>query len=67
MSAATTLSIRRLNPSLGVQVTGVDLADPTFKADGTNLFGEIQQAWLDSGGVMVIRDQTLEPEDQLAF
>ena len=33
MSAATTLSIRRLNPSLGVQVTGVDLADPTFKAD----------------------------------
>ena len=58
MEDTQSLTVRRVNPALGVEVTGVDLADPAFKADGAKVFGTIYQAWLDSGGLMVVRDQS---------
>jgi alpha-ketoglutarate-dependent taurine dioxygenase len=33
--------VRRLNPAIGAEMTGVDLAGPI----GDNLFNEIRQAW----------------------
>lgn len=58
-----TLSVRRLNPVIGIEVSGVQVTRDL----GDNAFGTLYQAWLDSGGLMVLRDQELEPEDQIAF
>lgn len=58
-----TLSVRRLNPVIGTEVSGIQVTRDL----GDNAFGEIYQAWLDSGGLLVLRDQELEPEDQIAF
>jgi taurine dioxygenase len=58
-----TLSIRRLNPVIGLEASGVQAT----RSLGDNVFGELYQAWLDSGGLLVLRDQDLEPEDQIAF
>ncbi len=64
-----------LTSHLGVEITGIDLAadlgtDPDSTADegaGGNLFGDLKQAWLDAGGMMVIRDQTLTRNQHMAF
>lgn len=58
-----TLSARRLNPVIGIEVSGLQVTRDL----GDNLFGELYQAWLESGGLLVLRDQELEPEDQIAF
>jgi taurine dioxygenase len=57
------MEMRRISPVAGVEVTGVDLAQPV----GDNLFRQLHQAWLEAGGVLVVRDQNLTPEQHIAF
>lgn len=54
---------RRLNPSVGAQITGLDLRQPITEATARELY----QAWLDADGLLVLRDQDIEPHHQLAF
>lgn len=58
-----TLSIQRIHPIVGAEVSGVSV--------GANLsdaaFQRMYQAWLDGGGLLIIRDQTLTPEEHIAF
>ncbi len=58
-----TLNLRRLNPVIGIEASGVqatpDLSDDTFAS--------LYRAWLESGGLLVMRDQHLTPDDQIAF
>ena len=53
----------RLGPDLGAVVSGVDLAAPLDDAG----FSELRAAWLDHGGLLVVRDQALTPDQQVAF
>ena len=57
------LNLRRLSPVIGIEASGVQATRDL----GDNAFGELYQAWLDSGGLLVLRDQDLTPEDQIAF
>jgi taurine dioxygenase len=57
------LTIQPVSPDLGIEVWGVDLAQPL----GDNLFRELHQAWLDADGVLILRDQSITPELQIAF
>lgn len=55
---------RPLGTHLGVEVTGIDLAD----GFGDNLAGELREVWLAHGGLMVVRDQAnLTTEGHIAF
>lgn len=56
-------TINPLSAVLGAELLGADLAQPMDDA----LFGEVNQAWLDANGVLVFRDQTLSPEQHVAF
>ncbi len=47
----------------GAEVTGIDVSKPISDED----FAALKKAWLDHNGVLVIRDQTLTPEQHLAF
>lgn len=42
---------------------GVDLSQPL----DDEAFGDIRQAWLESNGIMVFRDQSLTPEQHIGF
>ncbi len=53
----------KLGPDLGAAVTGLDLAAPLDDA----AFSELRAAWLDHGGLLVVRDQALTPDIQVAF
>ncbi len=53
----------RLGADLGAAVTGVDLAAPLDDAG----FSELRAAWLGHGGLLVVRDQALTPDQQIAF
>ena len=53
------MDIKPLTPALGAEVTGADLKDPAQHAD-------IHRAFADHG-LLVIRGQSLTPEDQLRF
>ncbi len=53
----------KLGADLGVAVTGVDLATPLDDA----AFSELHAAWLGHGGLLVVRDQVLTPDQQIAF
>jgi taurine dioxygenase len=55
------VSSRRLSDAIGVEVTGVDLAN---LADGE--FASLYDAWLD-GQVLLVRDQRLTDADLVAF
>jgi len=55
------LEIKKLTPTIGAEVLGVDLRNPS--ADEVR---EINQALLDNG-VIFFRDQTLTPEQHIAF
>jgi len=55
------LEVQALNPTIGAEVFGVDLA----KLDDAR-FAEIERAFADHQ-VLVFRDQQLSPEDELAF
>ena len=56
-------TVNQLSPVLGAEVIGLDLSSPLSDAK----FQEINQAWLDHNGVLVIRDQVLTPEAHIAF
>lgn len=62
-ATGTGFTIDPLSPVLGAEVTGLDLAPPVSDAE----FAELHKAWLDHNGVLVIRDQTLTPEEHIAF
>jgi len=47
----------------GAEVTGIDVSE--FLAD--EHFAALKKAWLDHNGVLVLRDQSLTPEQHLAF
>lgn len=57
------MEIRPISPTLGVEVTGLDLSQPV----GENLYRELRQAWLDADGVMVVRGQAMDPQAHIAF
>jgi taurine dioxygenase len=57
------LVIQSVSPHIGAEVIGADLRQPV----GDNLFRELHQAWVDADGLLVIRDQLLTPEQQIAF
>jgi len=55
------MEVRTIGPSMGAEITGVDLR----RLDDAS-FGQIHRAFLDHQ-VIVVRDQTLTPDAQLAF
>ena len=57
------LVIQSISPHIGAEVIGADLGQPV----GNNLFRELHQAWVDADGLLVVRDQHLTPEQQIAF
>ena len=56
------LELRALSPTLGVEVQGVDLAEPMTDA----VFDRIYDAFL-AHQLLLFRDQRLEPGDQVTF
>ncbi len=60
-------SLNRLSGAGGAEVTGLDLSATDFSTGGGNLAGELRQAWLDAGGILVVRDQHLTPGQHIAF
>jgi len=56
------MHVSPLSPALGAEVTKVDTASIS-DVD----FSQLRQAWNDAGGLLVIRDQQLEPDSQVAF
>ena len=58
----STLEVRQLSPTLGIEVRGVDLAAPMSAA----AFDRIYAAFL-RHQLLLFRDQQLEPGDQVAF
>ena len=56
-------TVNQLSPVLGAEVIGLDLSSSVSDAE----FQELNQAWLDHNGVLVIRDQILTPEEHIAF
>ncbi|MEQ9326420.1 MAG: TauD/TfdA family dioxygenase [Rhodospirillales bacterium] len=59
--SASAFATRKLSDAIGVEVTGVDFADPS-EAD----FAALYAAWLD-GQVLLARGQTLSDADLVAF
>ena len=55
--------IQPVSPHIGAEVIGADLSQPV----GENLFRELHQAWVDADGLLVVRDQQITPEQQIAF
>ena len=53
--------------TLGVEITGVDVGRDLSGGNGDNLFGDIRQAWQEAGGLMVIRDQTIDQQQHIDF
>jgi taurine dioxygenase len=56
-------TVNRLSPVIGAEVVGADLAQPV----DDDTFAALRRAWLDSDGVLVLRDQHLSPEQHIAF
>ena len=61
-SAATAISVRRVGPSLGAEVVGVDLSRPI----STDVFREVEEAFL-KYKVLVFPDQDLTQDQMVAF
>ena len=57
------LTIRPLTPGFGAVATGVDLETET----GDNIAKTLHQAWLDAGGLLVVRDQDLSTPRHIEF
>jgi taurine dioxygenase len=55
--------IQSVSPHIGAEVVGADLREPV----GDNLFRELHQAWVDADGLLIVRDQHLTAEQQIAF
>ena len=56
------MQVTPLSPALGAEVTSVDTANIN-----NDEFSQLRQAWNDAGGLLVIRDQYIEPGQQVAF
>lgn len=56
-------SVNRLSPALGAEITGLDVSQQV----SDNLFGEIKQVLNEAGGVIVLRDQHLTPDQHISF
>ncbi|MBI2585876.1 MAG: TauD/TfdA family dioxygenase [Rhodospirillales bacterium] len=56
-------TVKPLSPSLAAEITGLDLTQPL----GANVIGAVRQAWLDAGGLVVIRSQKLTTAHHIAF
>ena len=56
-------TVKQLSPVLGAEITGLDLAE----TPGANVTGDIRQTWLDAGGLLVVRDQSLSTEQHIEF
>ena len=54
--------IGKLSPQLGAEIDGLDAAALDDAA-----FATLRAVWLDHGGLMVLRDQDLSPDSQVAF
>lgn len=57
------MEVRRLCPAIGAEIIGIDVSKPV----SDELFAQIRKAWLDSNGLLVIRDQKLTEVQQIAF
>lgn len=55
--------IEKLSDDLGAAVLGLDAAAPLTEAG----FAALHRAWLDHGGLLVLRDQKLTPDQQVGF
>ena len=62
MASEHAFTLKPLSGALGAEVFGVDIAKPVSES----LFRQIQQAFADYG-VIFFRDQTLTPEQHIAF
>ena len=56
------MQVTPLSPALGAEVTGVDTASISNEK-----FAQLRKAWNDAGGFLVVRDQQLDPDEQVAF
>ena len=56
------LTVKPLSPDFGVEILGADVTNA-----GDNIVQAIQQAWLGSGGLAVMRDQDLKSDDHVTF
>ncbi len=56
-------TVNALSPILGAEVIGLDLSETLSDEE----FGELNQAWLDHNGVLVFREQSVTPEQHIAF
>ena len=52
-----------LSPALGTEIVGIDLAANMTEDE----FAALGQTWQDAGGLVVLRDQSLTPEQHIAF
>lgn len=57
------LSIQRIHPVIATEVSGVSVG----KELTDDAFQRMYRAWLDGGGLLVIRDQDIDPEEHIAF
>lgn len=60
------ISVTRLSPTIGGEISGIDGAPIDVSAIDDATFAEIHAAFLDRG-VIFFRDQTLTPESQVEF
>lgn len=56
------MEIRPVSPACGAEALGVDLRRLT-----DSQFADLHQAWLAADGVLVLRDQTIDPDEHIAF
>ena len=57
------MEVNRLGPVMGAEIKGLNLSKPLLDS----VFADIRQTWLDHDGLVMVRDQQLTPERQIAF
>jgi taurine dioxygenase len=60
---AAAFRYRRFDAPLGAEIIGLDLSRPL----DDDVFAAVRQAYLDSEGVLILRDQRITPEQHIAF
>jgi len=63
MADFTSFQYRRFDAPLGAEIVGLDLSQPLTD----NVTAEVRQALLDSGGLLVLRQQHITPQQHIAF
>jgi len=56
------LTVNPLSPHFGAEILGADLS-----SGGANMAAAIRQAWLDAGGLVVVRGQDIDTQRHIAF